>query len=172
LLHEFGVYCIQEGTMLLNRTRILGFAVLVAALVVLGGCERAGGPVESPIATPTGAPASSPGADTEVLVGQAAVQTVDLLLLESFPVQVNAIVRGSLPDGCTTIDQVTQTREGNALTVTITTARPADKMCTQLVTPFEQNVPLEVAGLPAGTYTVDVNGTTSTFTLDVDNVLK
>lgn len=152
--------------------RMLRIAVLTAALIVLGGCERSGRPAESPLATPIGATPTSPSAGTDMLAGKAAVQTVDLLLLESFPVQVNAVARGSLPDGCTKIDQVTQRREGNSFTVTITTARPADKMCTQVVTPFEQSVSLEVVGLPAGTYTVDINGTTGTFALDADNVLK
>jgi inhibitor of cysteine peptidase len=44
-------------------------------------------------------------------------------------------------------------------------------MCTQIVVPFEESIPLDVVGLPAGTYTVDVNGVTGSFTLDVDNQL-
>ena len=38
--------------------------------------------------------------------------------------------------------------------------------------PFEDTIPLDVYDLPAGAYTVDVNGVTNTFTLDVDNVLE
>jgi inhibitor of cysteine peptidase len=55
--------------------------------------------------------------------------------------------------------------------VTITTKRPADKMCTEALVPFEESVALEVVGLPAGTYTVEVNGVTASFTLDGDNAL-
>jgi hypothetical protein len=35
----------------------------------------------------------------------------------------------------------------------------------------EEMIGLGVVGLKAGTYTVDVNGVTGTFTLDVDNAL-
>jgi inhibitor of cysteine peptidase len=45
-------------------------------------------------------------------------------------------------------------------------------MCTQALVPFEESIDLDVRGLPAGTYTVDVHGETATFTLDVDNVLE
>jgi inhibitor of cysteine peptidase len=102
----------------------------------------------------------------------AQVDSIDLLMLESFPVQVTVMARGNLPDGCSTIDQVTQERQGNTFKVTITTMRPAGKVvCTMLLVAFEQAIALEVRGLPAGTYTVDVNGVTGSFTLDVDNVL-
>ena len=44
-------------------------------------------------------------------------------------------------------------------------------MCIEALVPYEQAVPLEVAGLPAGVYTVTVNGISDTFELAVDNVL-
>ena len=44
-------------------------------------------------------------------------------------------------------------------------------MCTEALVPYEQAVPLDVAGLPAGVYTVTVNGVSDTFELAVDNVL-
>jgi hypothetical protein len=75
-----------------------------------------------------------------------------------------------LPDGCTTIDQILDAREGNAFQVTITTLRPANQVCTEALMPFERIIPLDVYGLPAGTYTVIVNGVSDTFQLAVDNV--
>ena len=103
--------------------------------------------------------------------GTAQVDSIDLLMLESFPVQISLVVRGSLPDGCTAIDQIAQQRQGDTFKVTITTRRPAGKICTEALVPFQESIALEVAGLPAGAYTVDVNGVTGTFTLDVDNAL-
>ena len=44
--------------------------------------------------------------------------------------------------------------------------------CTTEVVPFEEIIPLDVYGLSAGDYTVDVNSVTDTFTLDMDNVLE
>jgi inhibitor of cysteine peptidase len=87
-------------------------------------------------------------------------------------VQVHAAVKGDFPDACTSIGTVNQRREGNTIYVELMTTRPADMACAQVITPFEHNIPLDVVGLPAGTYTVDVNGVTETFTLDVDNKMS
>ena len=115
--------------------------------------------------------ATGSGGEEPPIPGTAQVDSIDLLMLESFPVQITALVRGNLPDGCTTIDQIAQERQGNTFKVTITTRRPAGKMCTEALAPFEETIALAVNGLPAGTYTVEVNGTTRSFTLDVDNEL-
>jgi inhibitor of cysteine peptidase len=54
--------------------------------------------------------------------------------------------------------------------VSITTFR-SPGACIQIIAPFEETIPLEVYGLPAGTYTVNVNGVQGTFSLEVDNIL-
>jgi hypothetical protein len=84
---------------------------------------------------------------------------------------VAAVARGHLPDGCTEIDEVRSSfdEDDNTLSVEITTVRDADAVCTQALVPFEERIQLDVYGLPAGTYTVDVNGVRETFTFDVDN---
>lgn len=109
-----------------------------------------------------------PGGD--VIFGEATVEDVDILILETFPVQVNVVAEGYLSDACTEIDDIIQGREGNSFSVRITTARPADAVCAQVVTEFEEVISLDVLGLPAGTYTVDVNGVTDSFELETDNV--
>ncbi|NLE77261.1 MAG: hypothetical protein GX605_10990 [Chloroflexi bacterium] len=100
------------------------------------------------------------------------VEQVDVLLLESFPVQARVVARGNLRDGCTVVDRVTQERRGQEFWVTLTTARRTQDPCIQVLVPFEESTPLEVAGLPAGVYAVHVNGVRQTFTLAVDNVLR
>jgi inhibitor of cysteine peptidase len=116
-------------------------------------------------ATPTAPPSSG------VVVGTAVVEDIDVMLLESFPVQVRVVARGYLQDSCTKIARVNQTREGNTFKVGIITERPSGAMCTQVIVPFEETISLDVAGLKAGTYTVDVNGVTETFEMKVDNSL-
>ncbi|MGW8317731.1 MAG: hypothetical protein ACWGPS_00690 [Candidatus Promineifilaceae bacterium] len=91
--------------------------------------------------------------------------------MESFPVQVSVTAKGTLNDGCTSIDQITTVREGSTFQTTITTSRPVEALCTEALVPFEETFPLEVEGLKAGTYTVDVNGISATFTLAIDNLL-
>jgi len=102
----------------------------------------------------------------------AGVDEVDVLLLESFPLQVNVVVKGNFPDGCTTIHRTETEFVENRFTVRIFTQRPADPMCTEALVPFEEVIPLDVYGLPAGIYTVDVYGTKSSFTFEQDNVLE
>ncbi len=103
-------------------------------------------------------------------VGLATVEEIDILIAESFPVQVFVVARGYLPDPCTEICEVSTEREGNAFLVAIKTYR-APGACIQVIQPFEETISLDVYGLSAGTYTVDVNGVKGSFTLEIDNIL-
>ena len=93
------------------------------------------------------------------------------MLLEIFPVQINVIASGNLPDPCTEISEVIKEREGDTFFTTIKTYR-SPGFCIQVIAPFEEIIPLDVYGLPAGTYTVDVNGVQGIFDLEVDNILS
>jgi inhibitor of cysteine peptidase len=100
----------------------------------------------------------------------AIVEEIDIIILESFPVQVYLVASGYLPDPCTKIYQISREREDYHFSVSITTFR-SPGACIQIIAPFEETIPLEVYGLPAGTYTVNVNGVQGTFSLEVDNIL-
>jgi hypothetical protein len=155
----------------MSRNLILAASLLVLALI-LAACQLpAAGPTATDVpAVPTQeiTPAL-PGGET--LTGLALVDSIDILTLESFPVQINVVARGNLPDGCTTIDRAISEKEDSHFRITLTTRRPVDAICTEALVPYEQVIPLEVRGLLAGMYTVDVNGTTGSFELAVDNVL-
>ena len=147
-------------------------ALLILVIVLLGAsCNKDGDSeptqpvftVQPSVQEPTQAPAS------QVTSGKARVESIEIFIMESFPVQVNVLAKGNLPDGCTKIDQINKGSDSNTLWVEITTLRPADAMCTEALVPFEENIGLDVYGLLAGTYSVDVNGVTDTFTLSVDN---
>ena len=116
-------------------------------------------------------PEKSGGVHTSVIEGLADVDEIEIIILESFPVQINVVARGNLPDTCTEI-YVMAKRESNTFFITITTSQPADAICAHVVTPFEKIIPLDVDGLKAGIYTVDVNGVNGTFELQVDNILQ
>ncbi|MEN6408918.1 MAG: hypothetical protein ABFD44_04300 [Anaerolineaceae bacterium] len=102
----------------------------------------------------------------------ALVENIEFLTLESFPVQITAVVSGSLPDGCTTIDRTEAIRADNTFTIHLYTTRPADAVCTEALVPFKESVSLDVYGLPAGEYTVRAGDVTGTFRLEMDNILK
>lgn len=98
--------------------------------------------------------------------GTADVQSLEIRILESYPLQVNAIARGQLPDaGCTTITSASQQRSGNVIRVTLKTTIDPLALCAQMLTPFEYVIPLDVSHLLPGTYIVNVNGVEGSFEL-------
>jgi uncharacterized protein YraI len=98
--------------------------------------------------------------------GNADVQSVEIQILESYPLQVNAIARGFLPDmGCTTIASVNQVRNGNTFTVTLTTATNPQALCAQMLTPFTQVISLDVSTLLPARYIVKINSVETSFQL-------
>jgi inhibitor of cysteine peptidase len=141
----------------MKRFELIG---LLALSMVLAACT--GGTPVLATATP---------AEGEVLYGKATVEEVSVVFLESFPLQVQVVAKGYLADSCTSIDEVIVKQADNTFTAEITTRRPAQEMCAQIVQPFEKNIPIDVYGLPAGDYTVDVNGVTARFTFNQDNIL-
>ncbi len=124
--------------------------------LALGACEP---PPPEPVAV------EPVTARDEFIIRLAGIQSIEIVVLESFPVQVRVVVAGYLPDGCTTLKSIEEVREGNVFKVTILTSRPADAMCTQAIVRFHETFPLDIHGLKAGLYTLDVNGNSKTFRL-------
>lgn len=153
------------------------FRLLIVGVVLLlfmAACGNSDGGGEEPVVdetavSPEEAPTSTPES-TEPIIGVANVDSIEVLILESFPVQINVRTRGTLPNGCTSIDEVTTEQVGNEFNVAISTIQPVDVVCTQALVPFEETIALDVDGLPAGSYQVNVNGRIGSFTLSVDNV--
>ena len=132
--------------------------LLTAVLVLLAACS----PV---VATP--APPPIPTFEPSIPVtGIADVQSIEIQIMDSQPIQVNAILRGQLPDGgCTTISSVEQSRDGNRFSVRLITTTDPLAVCTLAAIPFVQVVTLDVNGLQPGTYFVNVNGLEQSFEL-------
>ena len=93
------------------------------------------------------------------------VESVEVRIMESLPVQVSASVRGYLRDGCETLGATTQSRSGSTITVAIATDRETDRSCIQVISPVQQDVRLE-GDFSAGTYLLRVNGLERTFRVD------
>lgn len=102
--------------------------------------------------------------------GQIYTDSMQINIQESFPLQANVVINGNLADGCTSIigHKVTQPDDWT-IVIQILTKRDGQGMCTQALVPFEETIPLEVNGLPAGTYTVKVYDLNDTFTFKQDN---
>jgi len=111
-----------------------GWPGLVLTLT-LGGCDNL----------------SSPSADGLLPIDDVAVHIAD-----SSPVQVSAQVVGALPDGCTSLGEMTQTRVGQTFHIVITTRRSGG-YCVQVVEAVEKWISLK-GSFPPGDYQLQVNG--------------
>lgn len=147
---------------------------LCVLLFVISGCDTADAvDLDQPLTS------DDPPLPTEALpVGEyetgeeVAVESIETIFLESFPLQVHAIVKGNLPDGCTTIRETQGERDGDVFYIRIYTQRPVDAICTQALVPFEESIPLDVYGLPAGAYAVRAYGLETEFVFTQDNILQ
>lgn len=119
------------------------------------------------LTTAASAPATDapPGAAPIHETGAATVESIAVRTLESLPVQVEAVLRGYLPDSCTAITDLQQVREGTTFRIRMITQRTGGQVCAQALAPFEQVVALEIGGLPAGAYQVAVNDLWTSFEL-------
>jgi hypothetical protein len=128
-------------------------------------------PTAAPTSTmqPTAEPTAAP-TPTELEARGAYLDELQVTVLDSFPVPVQAAVRGHLSDGCTTIRNVKVDREGNTFVMMLDVFRDPLALCTQALVPFEEVVKLDVDHLAAGTYQVVAGDLQATFTLVADNV--
>ena len=110
--------------------------------------------------------------DEKFIYGQdATVESLEVILLESFPVQAKVKVIGYFPDGCTQLHEISVERQDMDFVMTLTTRRPdGDIACTEALVPFEEVVDLDIEGLDAGIYTVIAQDQEATFKLEVDNI--
>ncbi len=107
-------------------------AVLLSACG--GGADE---PVDSTTATtPTTAPLEIPDD-----AGPVFVETTDILLMESFPVQVALHVTGNLPTPChQAVWEVED--DGTTIAVRLASVTDPDVFCAQVLEPFDISIPL------------------------------
>jgi hypothetical protein len=98
----------------------------------------------------------------EFFIDDLPVTNVTAQIMESFPVQAAIVVEGYLRDSCTTLHEITQRREGNTVYVHITTKRPKDAICAQVITEIQEYIKLDGV-FPPGNYKVIVNGVEKEF---------
>ena len=90
------------------------------------------------------------------------VNTVEVRVLESFPVQVQAVIMGTLPTACSTIDSIVQRRDGNVVEVTVMARTERERFCILSLKGVTETVRLDGA-FPPGEYVLRANGVESRF---------
>lgn len=108
-------------------------------------------------------PSPTPTPDGDMEISLAPIHEVDVLFMESFPVQVGVYIKGGLRDGCTTFNDAIVSREGNTINIVVTTQHPRDAACPAVYGYFERNLNLGSDFTAGVTYTLKVNDFTTAF---------
>ncbi len=90
---------------------------------------------------------------------------VDGVVVETINEHQYAVVNGFYPDPCTRISDVDQVVDGKRFVISLTTDRPDDMVCAQMLAEYEVSLLLETGGLPPGEYTVEVGERETNFSL-------
>lgn len=154
--------------------KIIHVIVLIGITFFMGACLK-NNPVpidgDKPVSSDdTPAPIETLDPDKFEVGETAYIDSMDIVFLESFPLQVHSVLKGNLPDGCTSIQHHEVKRDGNTFVINVFTKRPVDAFCTEALVPFEYPVPLDVYGLIAGDYTVKAYNVSNEFTFTQDNI--
>ena len=104
----------------------------------------------------------------EVQYGEAEfIESVRAVYPPAWPEEMQIIVNGFLPDGCTEIFMIEPVRDENRYTVKIHTKKEAGVMCTMALEPFEETFVLDTSELSSGIYNVFVYGKSTDFSLEI-----
>ncbi len=166
------------GTLFGARARRLAPAggILVLAAVLAACASPAVVATPAPTATPEAATAAPPATPTAPATPEAAsgrpfvVEHVGVEVGVGSPGAADVVVSGTWPDLCAQLAETRQTVAEGRIEITLL-ATAADPACPPdyLGLPFRFAVPLNVTELPVGSYTIVVNGASTTFDWQAGN---
>lgn len=120
--------------------------LLPLILMSLAGC-----------AGPVGPEALAPSLEPGMLRAPITPATAEVLLLESFPVQVRLEITGELPNPCGRLGwAVAPGDDQGRIEVALYADEPTDMACIQVTAPYAESIPL--GAFERGSYAVFVNG--------------
>jgi hypothetical protein len=95
--------------------------------------------------------------DAGLSIGNVYLDSAELLILESFPIQVNLYISGNLPTPCDQLRvKVNDPDSSNRIYIEIYSVSNPDTMCVQVLQPFDTNISL--GSFTPGLYKVYLNG--------------
>ena len=100
-------------------------------------------------------------------VSAAPYESVDVRVgsMTSDGVPVELLIKGALPDSCTELHGVNQTRSGDEVIVQLQARRPNNAMCATVVRPYRFYLTLE-GMFDSGFYTLELNGVRQNFNVN------
>jgi inhibitor of cysteine peptidase len=111
----------------------------------------------------------------EEITDTATIETIEINVRGEVPKQVQVKIIGYLPDSCTKIHDINTERADDSFQIDVVTLRTTGVECSEEQSDFEERVTLPVNNLPAGEYSVIVEGANSksgSFEFTEDNVLS
>jgi hypothetical protein len=167
------------------KRQFLIILVLLTALMLLSGCsllgpdqsaaidvtEAGNEPVvatEEPVLTGNDNEGQSTGDDTNSNLRPIEVLDVRVDVGVGSPIPVTVMVAGTWPGLCAQLAQIDQSLENFTFDITLLAdVGPADCPPDNVGLPFGMGLPINVVELAEGTYTVTVNGVSTTFEVPV-----
>jgi hypothetical protein len=92
------------------------------------------------------------------------IDDVSVEIAESYPVQVFAIIKATLPDGCSSKGAITQMRQGNTIIINAEMNHSGADVCTMIVSFVDERIALE-GDFPPGEYVLKVNNVETRFSI-------
>lgn len=146
------------------NTKILSILFLALSFILIA-CQ------------PAAIPSSSNELPTSVVetdsapFGYQQVNVVDLAVEVGVgsPIPVYVNVSGDLPDTCAQIEYTEVRQDGTNFIIELSAIPSSADGCIQDTLPFKMSIPLNVIDLPAGDYSVTVNGSSADFRLESGN---
>lgn len=143
----------NEGTVDMHKS-IFIFTKLIVIVLIAVACSNPGNtPAPSPMPTP----------DDNIEIRPAPIHEATVSIAESHPPQIFVTIKGGLSDGCTTLNEIRISRDGNTVTISVSTSRPKDKMCTAIYTYFDKTVNIGSDFVKGQDYMLRVNDHATTF---------
>jgi hypothetical protein len=137
----------------MNRTLMLTTLLALALSACAGATETPSGPPPRDGGPPLGG--GTP------LVSAVYITSTDLLIAESYPVQVSLHITGDLPTPCHEFQYQYEIQifgEVNRVDLTAFSVSDPAVLCTQVLEPFEARIPIPLEDAPDGEYEVYLNG--------------
>ena len=137
---------------------------LIFTALLLSACQQTTG-IEPVVLSPVDIPDD---VSTAIQDGEAEdSESVLVVYPPAWPEEIQIVVNGFLPDGCTEIYLINPVRYENKYTIKIYTKREVGVECTAALEPFEKTITLDTWGLNGGNYGVYVYGVSTNFTLEI-----
>ena len=132
----------------MKQKRVSIFLLTILFVLVLSSCnsQESDPPAPTAVSDLPLAPEPTSARLTEPVYGLADVERLEILTLESFPVQINVRIQGVLPNDCAEIDDVVVQRDDDFFNMAVTIVQEPGEDCAEVEVPFD------VAGNPSSEF--------------------